>query len=371
MGVYTITGYSTGKTLEDLYQDIMFNLGQVSGITPVYTRIPQSVVLDAINESQREIAVRVPSIRKMCIVNTTADKGWYMCPSNMIPFGIDTAYFYTTTSDYMKLEIWDREKLDYEFNGWKTASSGSPEYIVPGHSMEGNRFTFEVYPAPDTAGSWTTQPTGVYLGGAPGTTTTTVTGTATGGNTTTLTDTTVDFTALGLAAGMVVWNVTDSGYGYISSIAETSLTLGAAMSNSASFGSGDSYEIITDFTGVISDWDDDDEQYIFSSQLGTISSLQPQANNILLEYYAYPINLSISTDYPQITPILQDALVELATSKVARKGHEKTRQMKLSLDYEARAEARISPMEKAGTGQPFQNMPRRMTVRMDGRNRIR
>ena len=372
MGLYTATGYSTGLTLADIVEQVMFNIGHVKGGSAVYTRIPYSVVLSAINTTQRELAVLVPSIRKLCIVNTTADKGWYLCPANMIPNGMIAAYYYTDTDSYDKLKIWDREKLDFEYTGWRTGDSGTPEIIVPGHTMYGNRLTFEVYPAPDTSGSWTTQPTGVYLGGAPGTTTTSVTGTATGGSTTTLEDSTVDFTTLGLAEGMVVWDVTDSGYGYISSIAAHTLTLGAAMSNSADFaGAGDSYEIITDFTGVISDWDDDDEQYIFSSELGTISDLQPNADNIMLEYFAYPINLTISTDYPQMTPVLQDVLVDLATAKLAKMGHEKTRQMGLAAMYEASAKAKFDPFYKAAYGQPFDDMPRRIVVRMTGRGRVR
>ena len=371
MALYTQTGYSTGLTLDDIYKQVMFNLGHVKNAAPVYTRIPQSVVRDTINSVQRELAIRVPSIRKVCIVNTTADKGWYLCPANMIPNGIIMAYHYLTTDTYTKLQIWDREKLDYEYDGWRTADSGNPEVIVPGHTMYGNRLTFEVYPAPSTGGSWTTHPTGVYLGGAPGTTTTSVTGLATGGTTTTLVDTEVDFTTLGLAAGMVVWNVTDDGYGYISTVAANMLTLGAAMSGAADFDAGDSYEIITDFTGVISDWDDDDEYYIFSAELGTISDLQPNANNLLLEYYAYPINLTIPTDYPQMTPVLQDVLVDLATSKLAKMGHEKTRQMELAGMYFGTGEAKLAPFLKAAGGQPFADMKRRIVVRMNGRGRVR
>lgn len=371
MGIYTQTGYCTGKTLTEIVEEVMFNIGHVKGAEPVYTRLPYSVVLGAINTVQRELAVRVPSIRKVCIVNTTADKGWYLCPANMVPNGIIAAYYYTTTDQYDKLKIWDREKLDYEYDGWRTAGSGTPEVIVPGHTMYGNRMTFEVYPAPDTGGSWTTQPTGVYLGGAPGTTTTSVTGLATGGTTSTLQDSEVDFTTLGLAAGMVVWNVTDGGYGYISTIAAHTLTLGAVMSGAADFDAGDSYEIITDFTGVVSDWDDDDEQYIFSSELGAISDLQPNADNIMLEYYAYPINLTIPTDYPQFTPVLQEVLVDLATSKLAKMGHEKTRQMELAGMYMEMGEAKLMPYLKAAGGQPFADMKRRVVVRMSGRGRIR
>jgi hypothetical protein len=364
MPIHTWTGYADGYTLVELRERIAYNLGQVASGSASFTRFPTAVVTDVINEVQREIAVKVPTIRKACIVNTTANKGWYLCPMTCLPNGIDKAYYYTSTTEYDELKIWDRSRLDEEYDGWRTASSGTPEVIVPGLQMYGNRFTFEVYPAPDTSGAWSTQPTGVYLGGAPGTTTTSVTGIATGGDTTTLTDTAVDFTTLGLAAGMVVWNVTDAGYAPISTIAANTLTLVSAMTNSASFGAGDSYEIITDFTGVVSDWDNDDEQYIFSSELGEISDLQPQADNILLEYFSYPINLTIDGDYPQMPRTLQDVLIDLATARLARMGHEKTRQMALADTYEGYGRALLDPYIAATSGQPFYNMQRRLRVKM-------
>lgn len=367
MPIYTWTGYSTGYTLSEIRERILYNLGQVAANAVSYSRYPQTVVNDAINEAQRDIAIKCPTIQKVCIVNTTADQGWYLCPANMIPNGILRAYYYNTTSSYDKLKVWDRQKLDKEYDGWKVADSGTPEIIVPGQAMYGNRFTFEAYPSPDTSGSWDTQPTGVYLGGAPSTTTTSVTGTATGGNTTTLTDTSVDFTVLGLVAGMPVWNVTDNGYGYISSIATQTITLVSAMTNSATFDSGDSYEIVTDFAGVVSDWDDDDEQYIFSAELGTVSDFQPQADNILLEYYSYPINLSIDADYPQLPLTFQDALMDLATARLASMGHEKTRQMALAEAYSGKGWARLDPYIQATKSQPFENMHHRLTVRMRGR----
>lgn len=361
MGLYSVTGYYTGYTLLDLRERILWNLGQVASGVVSYSRFPASQVDAVINECQREIAVRVPSILKICIVNTTADKGWYLCPSNMIPAGIIGAYFYDSTTTYSKLNVWDRERLDREYDGWRTADSGTPEVIVPGMQMYGNRFTFEVYPAPDTAGAWSVQPTGVYLGGAPSTTTTSVTGAATGGSTSTLEDSSVDFTTLGLAAGMVVYNITDSGYAAISTIAAHTITLDSTMTNSASFGAGDSYEIITDFNGVVSDWDDDDEYYIFSSELGEVSDLAPQANNILLEYYAYPISLTIAGDYPQLPLSLQDALIHKATARLAMMGHEKTRQMGLVESHEALAELKMAPFIAAT--QPFKHMNHKLRVR--------
>lgn len=78
-----------------------------------------------------------------------------------------------------------------------------------------------------------------------------VTGTATGGSTTTLTDTGVTFTALSLEVGMLVWNVTDDGYGYISNIAANTLTVDPAFTNAASFaGGGDDYRIVKEYASL-------------------------------------------------------------------------------------------------------------------------
>lgn len=369
MPLYTITGDHNGLTLSEIKTEIMFNLGHVVNGVASYSRVPETRVLAAINKWQRFVAEKTHCIRKIAILNTTADKGWYKCPENMVPSGITAAFHYpTSTGSETFLDLYDRDRLDYEYPGWRTADSGTPMIIVPAQ-MYGNCFTIEVYPKPDTGGSWTTQPTGVYLGSSPSLTTP-ITGLATGGSTTTLIDTGTTFTALGLTAGMVVWNVTDSGYGYILSVATNTITLAAAMTNGADFtGGGDSYEILTDFAGVVTDWTNSD-QYIFMSELGEVSDFQPNANNILLEYAAYPINMSVDTDYPQIPRgVLQDILVDLATGDIARKGHERTKQMESSERYFAEGMNRLSGYIGSMEGSPYKNMPRRMTVVQKRRGR--
>lgn len=67
-------------------------------------------------------------------------------------------------------------------------------------------------------------------------------GTATGGDTNTLINTGVDFTTLGIYPGQVVWNVTDTGYCVVESVAATSVECSAALS-AGSFDAGDSYAI--------------------------------------------------------------------------------------------------------------------------------
>jgi hypothetical protein len=365
---HTQTGTYAGYTRLEIIERVLWNLGSVSGGDVSYSRYPKARVVDALNEVLRDIAVKYPTIMKICIVNTTADKGWYLCPTGMLPHGLHKAYYYTDTSNYDELEIMDRGRLDREYPGWRTASSGTPEVIVPG-PLYGNRFTFEVYPAPDTTGSWSTQPTGVYLGGAPSGMTTSVTGLATGGSASGLADTGTNFSTSGLANGMAVWNVTDSNYGWISAIGTNRISLTASLvagrdgtTASGTFAAGDAFEIITDFAGVVSDWDDDDEQYIFTAELGTVSDFQPQADNILIEYWAYPINLAEDNDYPQCPKTLQDIAIDLTTARLARMGHEKTRQMQLAEYYEAKAAILMEPLDMAIKA-PFKDMGNRLRVR--------
>ena len=365
---HTQSGTYAGYTRIEIIERVLWNLGSVASGNVSYSRYPKALVIDVLNEVLRDLAVKYPTILKVCIVNTTADKGWYLCPTGMIPNGIKAAYYYTTTSDYDDLEIWDRRKLDRERPGWRTADSGTPEIIVPGPAY-GNRFTFEVYPAPDTAGSWTVNEPGIYLGGSPNTMTTSVTGIATDGSASGLEDTGTNFSTSGLADGMAVWNVTENTYGWISEIGTNRISLTASMTTdgttaSGDFaGGGDSYEIITDFAGVLSDWDDDDEQYIFTAELGTISDLSPQADNILIEYWSYPINLSQDTDYPQCPKTMQDAAIDLTTARLARVGHEKTRQMELADRYEQKS---LILLEQMGTERsiPFRDMPYRLKVKL-------
>jgi len=367
----TQTGDYDGYNRLDMIERVMWNLGQVNGTTISYSRFPKTKVVDILNEVVRDICTQIPTIMKICIVNTTADRGWYKCPLGCLPEGIHKAYYYTSTDDYDELEIWDRRKLDRERPGWRTASSGTPEIIVPG-PLYGNRFTFEVYPAPDTTGSWDTQPTGVYLGGQPNTMTTSVTGIATGGGASALIDSTASFRGYhGIVEGMPVWNVTENSYSFVQSVSATristvaSLKLADGTASGTFSGGGDSYEIITDFTGVVSAWDDDDELYIFSAELGTVSDLQPQANNILLEYYSYPLNMGNDTAYPPIPRIFQDAAIDLATARLARMGHEKTRQMELADRYETNGAARLAPFIGTEMGYPFKDQEQRLGVKLN------
>jgi hypothetical protein len=366
---HTQTGTYAGYTRLEMIERILWNLGQISDSSVSYSRYPKAFVIDLLNEVLRDVAVKYPSILKVCIVNTVADKGWYLCPTGMIPHGIKAAYYYTDTSNYDVLEIMDRKRLDREYPGWRTASSGTPICIVPG-PLYGNRFTFEVYPATSTAGGWTTQPVGVYLGGAPSGMTTSVTGIATGGSASGLADTGTNFSTSGLADGMAVWNVTDNNYGWITEIGTNRISLTASLvagrdgtTASGTFAAGDAFEIVTDFAGVVSDWDDDDEQYIFTAELGTVSDFQPQANNILLEYWSYPINLAQDADYPQCPKTVQDAVIDMTTARLARTGHEKTRQMDLADRYEQKAALILEPL---GTDRsiPFRDMGYKLKVKI-------
>jgi len=121
---HTQTGTYAGYTRLEIIERVLWNLGQVAGGAVSYSRFPKAIVIDVLNEVCRALAAELPTILKVCIVNTTADKGWYLCPSGMIPNGVKAAYYYTATDNYDILEVMDRKRLDKEYPGWRTASSG-------------------------------------------------------------------------------------------------------------------------------------------------------------------------------------------------------------------------------------------------------
>jgi hypothetical protein len=131
---------------------------------------------------------------------------------------------------------------------------------------------------------------GVVTGGDLPGATNNIAGVATGGGTgTSLQDTTVDFTDMGLVAGMAVLNVTDGSTCNISSIAANEITTTALSGGTDdTWGVGDSYNILAGEYGVITSWEDDDIA-IFSSEVGGIANITVPAGNIQVDYVPYPL----------------------------------------------------------------------------------
>jgi len=340
---YTTSTDYKGLTLLEITESVLWHLGQIVSGAVSYARYPRLRVLEAVNRAQQWVNKNVPSILKIGVINTKDDYGWYKAPPNMRPGGILRAYFFEAADTITELKLWDRGRLDAYYDGWRLAEAGIPEIMVPGIQMFGNRLTLEVYPRVDVGGTWATRPTGYYVGAGP-TRTRSITGVAASGTDHSLTSPTGNFVNRGVRVGQVLWNVTDAGYGTLSKVTTTGLKFSVLTAGTFAAPAGDRYEVSPDYIGVVTDWNnDDDDDWIYGAELTTVSSLGANAGNMVVEYQAMPISLSDDEDYPQVPKHLQDALVFKTVALLASMGHEKVRLQELANRYEAMAQAEITP----------------------------
>lgn len=286
------TGYAglfTGKTISELMALTLERLGESD-----YTRYSETRVLNALNRCSMLFAEKTRVLSGWAIIPMRAGISGYPLPKQCLPNGLERARFYTTSTSYDDLDLRDREYMDEHYPGWKTASDGTPRILVIGDWF-GNVMKVEVYPPPLTAGTVYTSGTdvGTVIGGtALPSTWNDITGSATGGSTTTLDDTAVDFTTMGLVTGMAVVKTNGTPgsepVGYIGTVTATQLTFNNPMTNSGAFAAGDSYQIMAGEVGVVTSITDE-EDYLFTSDVGVIGQITVPANNVLVEFKRYAV----------------------------------------------------------------------------------
>jgi len=331
------TGYAglyTGKTVDELLTRMKRKLGQTG-----YTRYSQAYMLETLDDKQREFAVATRCLRGWSLIPMRASVSGYALPKMCLPDGLERARFYQSETNYDDLEIRDREYMDDHYPGWLGAADGTPQIVVQGDWF-GNVQKIEIYPPPLTAGTLYTSGTdlGVVTGGtALPSTWSDITGQATGGSTTTLDDTEVDFTTMGLVAGMSVVNVSGTvgsePVGKILTIAATRLTFEDVMTNSGSFSSGDSYQIMCGEVGTITDVSNEDS-YLFTADVGVIGQITVPANNVRVEFRRYPVKISdasLSTyQKPEIPWAWHDHLADGAAGEILEADTQRRSQLDLT-----------------------------------------
>lgn len=328
-------GLFSGKTISQLLNRVLWRLGETG-----YVRYSQAICLDALDDAQRDFAAKTRCLRGWSMIPMRAGIMGYALPKMCLPDGLERAMFYDSATSYDELELRDRNYMDDHYPGWRTASDGTPQILVVGEWF-GNAQKIDVYPPPLTAGTTYTDGTdvGVVTGGTDlPATPTNITGTATGGSTTTLSDTEVDFTAMGIVVGMAVvktnTNAGEEGIGYIKTIATTQLTFSAVLTNSESFTSGDSYEILSGEVGTISSVTDEDV-YLFNADVGVFGSITVPANNVLVEFRRYPVSIAdvenISYQKPEIPWIWHNSLADRAAGVILSTDTQRRSQMELQL----------------------------------------
>lgn len=360
---HTTSGFYEGYTLQELEEAILWELGQVVGTTVSYNRFPQAKIRKKLTNRQNKFVAATHCLKKFALIRAKEGYRQYKLPLNCIDGGIIAVKYYDSSDSYEELDIVDLDFMNSEMEGYLTEDDSTPEYAFMGDSY-GNIPMLEVHPAPDEDGtSYTVSPdTGVTTGGDLPGATSNITGQATGGSGTTLVDSTKDFTTLGLAAGMYVRNVTDGSYAYIQSIATTTLTFASTLTGGTNntFSAGDSYNILAGEYGVLIDWEDDD-RYIFSSEVGNLVNITVPAGNFRIDFVPYPLEFPSSANddmYPEIPKLYHlDALAMGVVADFLRTFHENSKEFKRAAVYEAIAQAAIVQAAAKKTSRPFNTKP--------------
>lgn len=367
------SGVFVGYTVTQLEKLCMWELGNVIGTTISYDRFPKWLLRQKLNERQNDFVYNSRSLKKFALVRAKENYRNYKLPTNCMDNGVIAVKYYDTATSYDEIKIVDYEWMDINHSGWLTEDAGDPEYCLLGDTY-GNIPMIYVHPKPDADGTdYTIAPdTGVTIGGDLPGATNNITGTATGGavDGTTLVDAGgVDFTDLGLVAGMWVNNVTDGSSAYILSIAATAITFASALTGGTLnvFTAGDSYNILSGEYGVLTSWEDD-EQYIFGSEEGVLSTITVPAGNFRVDYIPYPIPFAWDDtaadgaqgnddQYPEIHRKYHAALAMGVVADLLRTFHEASKEFQRAQAYEQSFQGMLAEAKSKKMMRPFDDRP--------------
>lgn len=342
MPTVTSTELYVGLSLSKLLNTILYELGQMVGTTESYAKFTRAFIVRKLNDRMNKFVYHSHCLRKTALLLCKADYKVYKLPSNCMDGGvIGMPKYYSSSTEYQNLEIKTKDWLDNNYEGWLTDDSSDPMYAYMGDSY-GNIPTLGVYPPPEDDGtSYVLDPdTGVVTGGDLPGATNNVTGTCTGGGTdTALEDTEVDFTDMGLVAGIGILNVTDGSSCNIVTIDSATAITTTALSGGTddTWTSGDSYNILVGEYGVVTSWESDD-MFIFSSEVGAISNITVPAGNILVDFVPYPLPFAESgndNQYPDIPKLYHMDLAMGVIADCLKTFTEGTREFERAAYYES------------------------------------
>jgi len=352
-----------GLTLSDILEIIADEVGDSSGGVPQYSKFSRKNIIRRLNDRLNKFVFHSQCIRKVAILQTKAGYKNYKLPSNCMDGGIigQPKYFIDTGNSYQELYIRDIQWLDDHYQGWLTDADSQPLYSYLGESY-GNIPMLGVYPAPDVDGtSYLISPdTGIVTGASLPSTFNNITGQATGGSGSSLVDSTMDFTTMGLVAGMAVLNVTDGSSASIVTIAATTLTLTALIGGlDNTFAMGDSYNILSGEYGVVTSWSGDDI-YLFSSEVGEIANITVPEGNIRVDFIPYPTSFPETGGDDQVPEIPKLYHYDFALGVVAdllSTFNEKTKEFQRAQYYEQKFMTAVALAKSKKDSRPFNDKP--------------
>lgn len=321
-------GVFEGWTRLELIQKVLRGLHSPVAVpgtstTSDYNRYPKQDIVDKLIEGQVEFVSRTDALTTFAIVETVASQSEYRYPSESLK--ILAAQFYSSATSYEELIIQsDKQEMKRISSTWKTDGGGTPERLYPSYTY-GNIRKFGVYPKPSSAG---TTYSGSSMGVLTSATDFTFTGDVTGTHRVGAGDDKAyaedesgrDFSTLGVVAGMMIFNTTDSSNGQITALSDGNATKDRAEvtlsgGTDDDFDESDSFVITTGEYGVVIRADGT-EEWAFSSEYGALQDINPLSGNILLDFVKRPKLLDFDGQYPEIPMDYQQGLVEYAIWKL-------------------------------------------------------
>ena len=360
----TLTELYTGLKLTTIINTILYELGQLSGTTEVYTKFTRAFLVRKLNDRQNKFVFHSQCIRKEAYLLCKEDYRIYKLPVNCMDAGvIGKPKYYTSSTEYLNLDIVTTEWLDDNYEGWLTSDSGTPEYAYFAPSY-GNIPTLGVYPAPDADGtSYAASPdVGVVTGGDLPGSTNNISSIATGsGTATALQDTNLDFSDYGLVAGIAIVNNTDGSTANIVTVDSTTAITTTALTGGTLnvWTSGDSYNILAGEYGVITSWEDDDT-FIFASEVGEIANITVPAGNIKVDFIPYPLPFPESGNdeqYPEIPKMYHMDFAMGVVADCLRTFTEGSKEFERAAYYENIFNNAVLQAKNKKTQRPFVNPP--------------
>ena len=363
----------SGLTLADILNHIFFEVAQTAGTTITYDRFPRWYVVQKINDRLNKFVLHSQCNKRTALLVMKEGYRNYKLPKDCMEDGIISyPKFFLSSNTYQNLEIKDVKYLDEHFEGWKTAPEDDvPLYVYRGQKY-GNIQTLGVYPPPTTDGvSYAASPdSGIGIGTVKPSSTEMVSGTMTNAINhsthpslpTAIYDTTVDFTALDIVAGMPCIDVTDGSYGIIDTIGANALSFGmvnftGGTTNLAQI--SDTYLIPTGDFGVITSWDTD-EQYVYAQNIGGMENITVPANNILIEYLPYPLQFPATAgddQYPEIPPLYHMDFAMGTVADLLRTFGEGTKEFQRAAYYDQLFNAAVMTARGKKDSRPFGDKP--------------
>jgi hypothetical protein len=309
-----MTLYYPGKTVADLKADTLSKLRQPA---LNYDRYTEANILRALNAGLMEGVRRIRNLQSFAIIQLSAGYAQYAPPSQMI--SPRAAFFYQNSNSYWELTQKTRAWLDSNLPGWRI-TDGDPTHMFPGDSI-GGMTKLGFYPKPDTAGSvYSSSPdTGVVVTATGMTTSGNIDGTNSAAHATICTDSagrTIE--DLGVQVGMMAFNVTDGSKGQISAVSGSTFSATLTGGTANTWGLSQNFRILAGEYGVVTGVSADDEEYIFSADLGELVSIGALTGNVYLEFYRRPLKLAYDTQYPEFPPDLQACISDYAVWDLKR-----------------------------------------------------